>query len=199
MALTPLCSTVLAWLLCVCGASGQEQRPSERLDFAGEWRIVESLSDAVPLLPGEGMALARASGTVRTGPKATRAVRGPDLDVAARVRTVLRGALQAATRLTIQQSGRTLVVTDAVGRDTSIVADGREVRLEKDGVPFTLKARWKSPLLVVERRFEDGTTISDSYATFTDPRQLVATSTIHNSRMDERPVTLTRVYESVAR
>ncbi len=189
------CYAVLAWGFCHCGLGAQDQRPSDKLDVAGDWQVIESLSDQLPLLPGEAMALARAAGMVRTG----RPARGPDPQQVARVRTALRTALQASARLTIVRNGETLTLRDADGRVLPVVPDGQAVSLEADGLRFTLVARWKAPLLTVEREFEDGTTLSDSYATFTDPRQLVATSTIENSRMDEKPVTLTRVYAPVDR
>lgn len=192
------CYAVLAWGFCHCGLGAQDQRPSDKLDVAGDWQVIESLSDELPLLPGEAMAHARAAGTVRTG-RPARGARGPDPQQVARVRTALRTALQASARLTIVRNGETLTLRDADGRVLPVVPDGQAVSLEADGLRFTLVARWKTPLLTVEREFEDGTTLSDSYATFTDPRQLVATSTIENSRMDEKPVTLTRVYAPVDR
>jgi hypothetical protein len=199
MAVTMLaCYALLAWGLRPCGPGARDQRPSDKLDLAGDWQVIESLSDELPLLPGESMALARAAGTVRTG-RPVRGFRGPDPQRVASVRTALRTALQASARLTIVRNGETLTLRDADGRVRPVVPDGQEVSLEADGLRFTLVARWKAPLLTVEREFEDGTTVSDSYATFTDPRQLVATSTIQNSRMDEKPVTLTRVYAPVDR
>lgn len=192
------CYAVLAWGFCAGAFGAQDQRPSEKLDVAGDWQVIESLSDELPLLPGEAMALARAAGSVRTG-TAGRGFRGPDPQRVARVRTALRTALQASSRLTIVRNGETLTLKDADGRVLPVVPNGREVNLEADGLRFTLVARWTTPLLTVEREFEDGTTVSDNYATFTDPRQLVATSTIQNSLMDEKPVTLTRVYAPVDR
>ena len=189
---------VLAWGFCACSPGAQDQRPSQKLDVAGEWQVIESLSDQLPLLPGEAMALARAAGTVRTG-RPARGFRGPDPQRVARVRTALRTALQASSRLTIVSDGETLMLRDADGRVLPVVPDGQEVSLEADGLRFTLVARWKTPLLTIELKFEDGTVVSDSYATFTDPRQLVATSTIQNRRMDEKPVTLTRVYAPIDR
>ena len=83
------CYTVLAWGFCAGGCGAQDQRPSEKLDVAGDWQVIESLSDELPLLPGEAMALARAAGSVRTG-TAGRGFRGPDPQRVARVRTALR-------------------------------------------------------------------------------------------------------------
>jgi hypothetical protein len=193
-----LCLLLLIWVLPAIGLRAQHlQHPSEQLDLAGEWQVNESLSDEVPLLPGEAMALARAEGLVRTGTRKARSVHGPDPLGVTKVRNVLRTTIHAAARLKIVQTGGTVAVTDAEGRTMLLIPDGRETRLEQDGVRFTLVARWKAPLLTIEREYEDGTTMSESFASFDQPRQLVATTTIHNGRMAGDPMTLTRVYEVV--
>lgn len=192
------CSVLLVWILCAFGLGAQERHhPSEQLDLAGEWRLNESLSDKVPPLPGEAMALARASGQVRTGTRRAGLVRGPDPRGTARVRNALRSAIQAAIRLRFVHTGGTVALTDADGRTMSFVPDGRETRHEEDGVQFTSASRWNAPILTISREYEDGTTMIVSFASFDDPRQLVATTTIHNSRTVENPVTLRRVYEAV--
>ena len=62
-----LCSWIL---VCTCVHAAAiaigEQAASNHLDFAGVWQLNQELSDAVPLLPGEAMAQARASGAIRT-------------------------------------------------------------------------------------------------------------------------------------
>ena len=193
-----LCLLLLIWVLPAIGLRAQHlQHPSEQLDLAGEWQVNESLSDEVPLLPGEAMALARASGLVRAGMLKTGPVRGPDPLGMTRVRNVLRSAIEAAVRLTIVQKGTALALTGSDGRTLSIVPDGRETRHEVDGVRYTIASHWKAPILTIAREFEDGTMMSETFASFDDPRQLVATTTIHHSRIVGDPITLTRVYEMV--
>jgi hypothetical protein len=181
-------------------AAGQQpQRPTEQLDLSGYWKLNESMSDALPLLRGESMTLARAAGVVPAAGKRTRVSGGPDPGQVAMVRNALRRALQASARLRIVQSGGTVTLIDAEERELSIVADGKAKRLEHGGVRLTLAARWEAPLLTVTREYEDGTVIVDSYSTFSDPRQLVATSTISNRHMTEKPVIINRVYDPLER
>jgi hypothetical protein len=178
-------------------AHQNSQNPSERLDLAGQWVLNDSLSEDLPLLPGEAMSLARASGVVPAGSAPARATHGPDPAQVTLVRNILRSALRASAQLKIVQNGQVLVFTDAEGRVLPVRPDGRETRHEHGGVRFSLVAHWKAPLLTVRRQYPDGTVLSDSYATFTEPRQLVATSTISNRRMAEQPVTIRRVYNAV--
>ena len=190
------CSVLFVWLLCAAAVSAQDpQQPSEQIDLRGEWRLNASLSDDVPLLPGEAMAIARASGAVRTGTRPARASRGPEHRALVSVRQVLRAEL-AASHLKVAHAGRTLTFTFGGADPLAFVADGRKFTLERDGVRFTVRAQWISPLLVIDREYEDGTTVSETFASFDDPRQLVATSTIQNERTQEPPITFTRVFEA---
>lgn len=189
---------LLVWVLSAIGLSAQDlQHPSRQLDLAGVWQVNESLSDEVPLLPGEAIALARAAGLVRTGTRRAGSVRGPDPLGATKVRNALRTAIDAAVQLRIAQTGRTVTLTDADGRTLSVVPDGRETRHEQGGVPFTIASHWKAPILTITREYEDGTTMTESFASFAGPRQLVATTTIHNRRIAGESITLRRVYEIV--
>jgi hypothetical protein len=192
-------SVLLFWLLCAFGLVAQDlQRPSEQLNVAGHWQMNASLSDEVPLLPGEALAAARAAGQVRSGKRTARTGSRPDPMLVTKVRNLLRTALRAATHLKIVQAGNGLSLTYADGHTLSFLPDGKETRLDHDGVTFTLVSRWEPPLLIIEREYEDGTTVSEKLASFEDPRQLVATSTIHNKRMEEAPVTFRRVFEVVS-
>lgn len=190
------CSVLFVWILCAFAASAQDpQRPSQRLDLGGHWQLNEALSDAIPLLPGEALAVARASGAVRAGKRVVRSG-GPDPRRLAGVRQVLRGEL-AAERLKIAHAGPAVTLAYVDGGTLSIVADGRKAALERDGVRFTMIAQWAPPLLTIDREYEDGTILSETFASFDGPRQLVATSTIQNSRTQEGPITFRRVFEIV--
>jgi hypothetical protein len=187
------CSVLFVWILCAFAASAQNpQRPSDQLDLRGEWELNESLSDEIPLLPGEALALARASGALRTGKRVVRS--GPDPRRLSAVRQALRGEL-AAERLKIAHAAPAVTLTYGDGGALSIVADGRKAALEREGVRFTMVAHWSPPLLTIDREYEDGTVLSETFATFDGPRQLVATSTIQNSRTQEGPITFRRVFE----
>ena len=199
--MTQTCLLMWACALMLPAAAGQQpQRPAEQLDLSGHWKLNESMSDALPLLPGESMMLARASGVV---PSATgrrnRIGGGPDPALVANVRNALRDALHAAVTLKIVQNGRTFTLVDAEDRELSIVADGKEKQVEHRGVRLTAAGRWEAPLFTITREYEDGTVIVDSYSTFSDPRQLVATSTISNRHMTEKPVIINRVYDPLER
>lgn len=188
------CSVLFVWMLCAFGASAQDpQRPSEQLDLRGDWQLNESLSDDLPLLPGEALAIARASGAVRTGKRVVRSG-GPDPRRLSGVRQVLRGEL-AAARLKVAHAWPAVTLTYDDGGALSIVADGRKTALERDGVRFTMVAQWTPPLLTIDREYEDGTVLSETLASFDGPRQLVATTTIQNSRTQEGPITFRRVFE----
>ena len=70
---------LVVWMVCAFGVSAQDpQRPSPDLALAGEWHLNGDLSDEVPLLPGEAVALARASGILPAGTRPAGATRGPD-------------------------------------------------------------------------------------------------------------------------
>ena len=197
--MTQLCLPLCACALVLQSLSVQlPQRPSEQLELAGHWTLNESMSDALPLLPGESMTLARAAGVVPAG-RRTRIAGGPDPGVIATVRNALRAALHAAATLKIVQAGRTVTLIDAEDRELSVVADGKQKRFEHRGVRLIAAARWAAPLLTVTREYEDGTVIIDTYSTFSDPRQLVATSTISNRHMTEKPVIINRVYDPLER
>ena len=191
-----LCSWIL---VCTCVHAAAiaigEQAASNHLDFAGVWQLNQELSDAVPLLPGEAMAQARASGAIRTPADLRRVSGGPDVERAVFVRNRVRDALRAAAQLTVRRRGRTIEMTDSSGRTLNLELDGKPRQIEDDDLRFTVVARWDSPALVVERKFEDGMVVADSYLTFNDPRQLVVTTTISHSRMHENPVVLRRVYD----
>jgi hypothetical protein len=177
----------------------EPQRPSEKLDLAGHWVMNAAMSDALPLLPGEALSVARAAGVVRTGSSPSRPGNGPDPRLITSVRHVLRKALHAATSLKIAQRGRTLTLVDADNRTLSLVADGREQEVEQGGLWMTVAASWQAPLFTVRREFADGTVVTDSYSTFVEPRQLVAISTISNRHMAEKPVIINRVYDPLER
>ena len=197
--------TQLCLPLCVCALmlhfvpSQLPQRPPEQLDLAGNWTLNAAMSDALPLLPGESMTLARAAGVVPAAGRRSRVSGGPDPALVVTVRNSLRAGLYAAARLKIVQTGRTWSLVDADERELSVVADGKEKRLDHGGVRLTLAARWEAPLFIVTREYEDGTMIVDSYTTFSEPRQLVATSTISNRHMAEKPVIINRVYDPLER
>ena len=197
--------TQLCLPLCVCAmmlhfvAVQLPHRPSEQLALAGHWRLNEAMSDALPLLPGESMTLARAAGVVPAAGRRSRMTAGPDPGLVAAVRNALRAALHAAATLKIAQNGRTLTLIDGEERELSILADGKEKQLEHRGIRLTAAGRWDAPLFTVRREYEDGTVIVDSYSTFSDPRQLVATSTISNRHMAEKPVIINRVYDPIER
>jgi len=198
--MTHSCLTLCACALMLHTVSGQlPQRPSEQLDLTGHWTLNASMSDVLPLLPGESMTMARAAGVVPAAGRRSRVSGGPDPGLVATVRNALRSALHAAAKLKIVQSGRTLTFIDADDSELSIVADGKEKQLELAGLRMTLAARWEAPLFTVTREYEDGTVIIDSYSTFSDPRQLVATSTISNRHMTEKPVIINRVYDPLER
>ena len=199
--MTQLCLSLYACAMVLSSVPVQlPQRPSERPDLAGHWTLNEKMSDALPLLPGESMTLARGSGVV---PSATgrrkRIGGGPDPALVANVRNALREALHAAATLKILQNGRIVTLIDAEDRELSILADGKEKQVEHRGVRLTAAGRWEAPLFTIRREFEDGTVIVDSYSTFSDPRQLVATSTISNRHMTEKPVIINRVYDPLER
>src|SRR5687768_8145250 len=63
--MTHSCLALCACALMLHTVSGQlPQRPSEQLDLTGHWTLNPSMSDVLPLLPGESMTMARASGVV---------------------------------------------------------------------------------------------------------------------------------------
>lgn len=177
----------------------QDQRPSEKLDLTGHWVVNPSMSDELPLLPGEAISRARAAGVVRAGGRPSRAVQGPDPRLVTSVRAALRNALQAASELKITQMGRTVTLTDAENQRIVLVANGKEERIDHGGVHVTISAAWEEPLFTVTREYGDGTIVVDSYSTFTAPRQLVTMSTIRNKHMAENPVSVNRVYDPVKR
>lgn len=194
------CLTLCACALMLDAVSGQlPQRPSEQLDLTGHWTLNASMSDVLPLLPGESMTMARAAGVVAAAGRRSRAPGGPDPGLVVTVRNALRTALQAAAQLRIVQKGRTLTLVDGEDRELSVVADGKQQQREHGGLRMLLAARWEAPLFTVTREYEDGTVIVDSYSTFTDPRQLVAVSTISNRHMTEKAVIINRVYDPLER
>jgi len=195
----PCLSLWACTLLLHALTSQQPQHPSERGDLTGHWTLNESMSDALPPLPGESMTLARAAGVVPAAGRHSRVSGGADPALVVTVRNSLRAGLYAAARLKIVQTGRTLTLVDADERELSVVADGKEKRLDHGGVRLTLAARWEAPLFTVTREYEDGTMIVDCYTTFSEPRQLVATSTISNRHMAEKPVIINRVYDPLER
>lgn len=172
---------------------GQEARPSERREVAGQWVLNDDLSDDLPLLPGEAIAVARASGAVRVQGRPSGG--GADYRRSLRVRAALRQLLEGSERLTLADTGSRVVVTDMSGASLTVPLDGRKLELDDRGVRVEVTARWESPLLVLQRRYEDGTIVEDELVTFTEPRQLVSTTTIHNGRTGEPPVVMRRVYD----
>lgn len=198
--MTQICLALCACAVLLSAAPVQQpQRPSEQLDLAGHWTLNEAMSDGLPLLPGESMTLARAAGVVPAAGRRSRVTAGADPGLVASIRNALRDALQAAAKLKIVQNGSTLTLIDAEDRELSIVADGREKQLEHRGIRLTAAGRWDAPLFTIRRQYEDGTVVIDSYSTFSDPRQLVATSTISNRHMTEKPVIINRVYDPLER
>ena len=195
-----------AWLVFVAATlllhlpHGQDaQRPSETLDLTGHWVVNTSMSDALPLLPGEAMSMARAAGIVRTGGRPSRAVKGPDPRLVSAVRSALRSSLQAAAELRITQKGRTVTLRDAENQTIVLVAGGKDQEIELSGIRVTIAATLEEPLFTITREYADGTVVVDSYSTFTAPRQLVAFSTISNKHMSEKPVSMNRVYDPLER
>ena len=198
--MTQICLSFCACTLLLPVVSVQlPQPPSGHLELAGHWTLNETMSDALPLLPGESMTLARAAGVVPAAGRRTRVSGGPDPGLVATVRNALRSGLHAAAKLKIVQAGRMVTLIDAEDRELSVVADGKQKQVEHRGVRLTAAARWESPLFTVTREYEDGTVVIDSYSTFSDPRQLVATSTISNRHMTEKPVIINRVYDPLER
>jgi len=186
-------SVLFVWLLCAFGVAAVEQdRPSDRPDLEGHWQLNASLSDDVPLLPGEALALARASGVLPTRGRVSSG--GPDPFRVTGVRHLLRGEF-GAEQLRIAQENGTLTLAYGDAGPLPVTPDGRKVTLDRSGLRFTVVSQWAPPLLTIERVYEDGTTLRETLATFDDPRQLVATTTILNSRIQPTPVTFQRVFD----
>ena len=189
-----LVSLLLLCLMFVPNALLRRQHAaSTSLEVAGHWELNEELSDEVPLLPGEAVAVARASGALGAGAAAARS--RVDRHRAVIVRNALRDAFRASTQLKIVRDGRQLRLTDARGHTLSVVLDGRQQRLERERLRFTVAATWEAPRLTIERQYEDGTIVSDTFLTFRDPRQLVATTTVSHPRRPDQPVVMRRVYD----
>lgn len=189
---------LLVWLLPLAAASAQTpQRPSNEFALAGDWQLNEALSDDLPLLPGEAIAVARADGVLPAGTRVARSTRGPDPRRLSGVRQVLRDDL-AAERLKIVHADGSITLAYRDGGTLSIVPGGPRTTVERAGIRFTVAAHWIPPLLTIEREYEDGTMLTESFAVFEGPRQLVATTTIENSRAQAAPVTFQRVFDVAA-
>lgn len=78
-----------------------------------------------------------------------------------------------------------------------LVPGGRPLRGQYGELSVEIAAAWGGASLVMERRYPDRTVVSESYVTFTHPRQLVVTSTIGNPLIAEPASMLTRVYDLV--
>ncbi len=193
------------WLAIVTGtlllssATQDPHRPSDKLDLAGHWAVNAGMSDPLPLLPGEAMSIARAAGVVRTGARPSRAASGPDARLVSTVRSALRKSLRAMSELRIAQRGSTVIFTDADDQSLALVPGAREQALQHQELRVVVAATWEAPLFTVTREYADGTIVTDSYSSFTAPRQLVAISTISNRHMAEKPVVINRVYDSLDR
>lgn len=188
-------------LVSLASGAAEAQAPSypaARPELIGTWELNESLSDDLPLLPGDAVAEARASGRLPSVSLRRRGRKGLDLHQALRVRTAVRDAFDAAARLAVVHTADTFVVTDNRGESLSFVPDGASRATVTAGdVPFDVLARWETAALIVERRYPDGTVLTDRFATFAEPRQLAVTTTVVNPRIDEPAVTVLRVYDPV--
>jgi hypothetical protein len=170
------------------------QQPSERPQLSGAWVLDEDASEEVPPLPGEMLGQARGAGLLPAVSPRRKSRNGLDLHEVMRVRPALRALFDSATRLSFDEQPRLLVMTDAAGRSIRL-APGRTTEIAVGDVIVELAAEWRPFAFVLERRYPDRTIVTESYATFADPRQLVVTSTIVNPRILEPAATLTRVYD----
>lgn len=193
-----LSTAATAVMLTVLTLQARGTQPvSERPHLTGVWALNDAMSEDVPLLPGEATSRARGAGVLPAVSLRHRSRTGLDLHETVRVRRALREMFAAARTLAFTRESEHVVMTDASGLALRVVPGGDPIRARQAGMDVELRARWQPPSFVIERHYPDRTIVIEQYTTFTEPRQLVITSTIRNPRIDEPAATLLRVYDLV--
>ena len=104
------------------------------------------------------------------------------------------GGPRGANTLVITQDAST--VTFGVGdRSRTLYTDGRVITREGERGSLELRAFWQDDALVVERTFDNGRQITQTYALSEDGQQLYVTIRIEGDRLPQ-PVEFRRVYDA---
>jgi hypothetical protein len=121
---------------------------------------------------------------------------GPAMDPeqAQRMREALREELQAPERLTITESGTTIVMTSGDGRTTRLSIDGKKIKDETTKIER--RTRWDGDKLTSEVNGLGRGKITETYRVDPEQKQLHVTIAIENQ---QRPVTINRLYDLQAR
>jgi len=108
-----------------------------------------------------------------------------------RLRNALRDELEAPERLTIVESGSTIILTAGDGRTTRLSADGKKVKDESTKVER--RTKWDAGKLVSEVSGLGQGKIVETYALDAEHKQLKVTLNIEGS---QRKATVNRTYDA---
>jgi len=191
-------ATVAAILTLPAAANTSQGAEPSTPDLTGAWKYNADLSltpkdRSTPSNPGAGSSPGANPAGRASGGEGAR----PNPEHMAKMREALRNATEASERLTIVRKENAFVITDGDGRSWSFVPDGRKVKGETPvGLKVETTAWWEAPLLIVERRFDGGVSVTDQYTLLTDPRQLVIMSIVETDRMKgDQAIRVRRVYD----
>ncbi len=104
------------------------------------------------------------------------------------------GGLRGGNTLVITQDAST-VTFGAGDRSRTLYTDGRVITREGERGSLELRAFWQDDALVVERTFDNGRRITQTYALSEDGKQLYVTIRIEGDRLSQ-PVEFRRVYDA---
>jgi hypothetical protein len=111
-----------------------------------------------------------------------------------RMRDAMRDIMEAPERMTITQSGNTVILTAGDGRTTRLATDGQKIKDESTKIERNTK--WDGTRLVSEITGIGAGKITETYAADPAAKQLRVTVQVDNSR---QPMTVNRVYDAEAR
>ncbi len=153
----------------------------EQPNFSGTWNLNEEESDQRPVRRRRGGGGDSQSDGGRRGQRRRGSGDGS-------------GGLRGANTFVITQDAST--VTFAVGdRSRTLYTDGRVITREGERGSLEVRAFWQDDALVVERTFDNGRQITQTYALSEDGQQLYVTIRIEGDQLPQ-PVEFRRVYDA---
>lgn len=164
-----LSSAMLALLTALASCSGApETVMTQPPDLSGSWVLNEAESeDLRGRMRGGG--IEDDGGPGMAGGRRGR-MGGMDRE---RMRQAMQMLREASRVLKIIQDDSTITVASAGGAKRVLFPDGRKVEHElRNGTAVETKARWKDDRLVVERKFDGGVKITETYERTGEGRQL---------------------------
>ena len=185
-------------------AAAADDKQSD-VDFSGEWRLNEELSDD-PREKMQEMMSARRSGRGggrggqtgggcgrRGGGSGADGPGGGGMSEDGQRRRSPFGDPEAVRHLSIEYDAPRLTIIDAAERGRVLYTDGRKVNRDYgEGRLVEVKARWKKGVLEVERKGERGTQ-RERYRLSEDGQRLTIESRIEMGRMGK--IEIERVYD----